>query len=452
MAEVTIPAQTITVPDGAPGPAGPAGPTGNAGPPGPQGPQGPIGPAGPDGSGSGNLTAPDGSVWKTTVSNLGALGTAIVTPAPTPPPTSRPVKDIPTSIDRTGNTDVSAQIQAWLATVPNGQRANFGDGKYRMTKGLCIPGRHDLEIVADGCEIMSHPTQYNVDGLTSGNYSSNIIVGMNPTGFTPNKSTDILIKGFKLTGNAAADGSSPAFAGEWQCNVFVGPVDGIEISDLVTDRSRGDVIGVAGYGAYHGRVHHVKNKRSERQFITCDSVEDFVFEDCESGINAYYWVDVEQGGPDRSIKRLVFRRITTAGWDDKTAAHGGGFIAALNQSFSPAAEDITFEDITLLAVPPRATDADGQPTGPIIRNHIQVYIGGGTTSRIKRFTMRNIRAADAKPGSTSRNNNRYSIRARNVDGLTVSGCVQPNAGPWWEPGSPVSCTAVVTTGNTPAFP
>ncbi len=142
-------------PQGIPGPAGPAGPRGYTGAPGPTGPAGATGSQGPA-----------GPVDPTLADRLTALEARVTAlepvpeppPPPPPPPATRPFPApvttqtvrVPSSIDPTGQTDVTDALNAWIRTVPNGSVIEFPTGGiYRLGSALDLNHRQHTIIAGN---------------------------------------------------------------------------------------------------------------------------------------------------------------------------------------------------------------------------------------------------------------------------------------------------------------
>ena len=61
----------------------------------------------------------------------------------------------PSTIDSTGATDVTAELVAFIASVPDGSTISFPAGaRYRIEKSLIIEGRHDLTFEGQWCRVL----------------------------------------------------------------------------------------------------------------------------------------------------------------------------------------------------------------------------------------------------------------------------------------------------------
>lgn len=180
--------------------AGPAGPAGVQGPAGPQGPQGVPGPQGPAGAPDTTLAARIDAL----AARVAALETPAPppTPAPTPPPTPPPPAGgttVPSSIDATGATGVSAALNAWIAAQPDGSTLIFPSGAtYKLDgdAGLNLTGRKGLTLEGTGCTLLLATTG-------ASNFSS---------AFFLRDTTDCTIRGFTVDGLNTATGTVNAAA------------------------------------------------------------------------------------------------------------------------------------------------------------------------------------------------------------------------------------------------
>jgi hypothetical protein len=103
---------------------------------------------------------------------------------------------IPSSIDATGSSDVSSQLQSFINGVPNGSTVSFrAGGTYRLAKALRISGRRDLTLEGNGARL-------NLTG-TSGTLDS---VGIQ----VRDGSVGTTIRGFTMVGNDSEAGTSAA--------------------------------------------------------------------------------------------------------------------------------------------------------------------------------------------------------------------------------------------------
>jgi hypothetical protein len=167
---------------------------------------------------------------------LGVVGGLYATGAIGPAPCGGSYS-IPGSIDRTGATDVSAQINAWIGSLPNGcpggpySVALLGDGAYRVDHTIAVRSRSWMDFEGSAKLDGSHARPYSgATWLFSGGSNLQLsdvsIVGNNPTpppaGSRPpnewdhnievEKATDVLVDhvhGFLASGDGIAIEGGP---------------------------------------------------------------------------------------------------------------------------------------------------------------------------------------------------------------------------------------------------
>mgnify|MGYP001366316055 CR=1 FL=1 len=85
---------------------------------------------------------------------------ALQLPEVTPPPVpAGPVYDVPTSIDPTGSVDVTAELLAFIASVPDGSIIRFPAGAtYRAEGSLRIENRNNLVFEGNGATVIADST------------------------------------------------------------------------------------------------------------------------------------------------------------------------------------------------------------------------------------------------------------------------------------------------------
>ena len=71
--------------------------------------------------------------------------------------TTSTVHQVPTSIDRTGATDVSGAISAFIASVPDGSTIVFpASSRYRIEGAVLVAARHNLVINGAARDVLRH--------------------------------------------------------------------------------------------------------------------------------------------------------------------------------------------------------------------------------------------------------------------------------------------------------
>ena len=135
-----------------------------------------------------------------TITNTYAAGASPTpTPTPTPKPTSTPPPSppgiaVPATIDATGATDASAALISFVGTVPDGSTIVFkAGGVYRMDRSLKFAHRHNLIFEGNGATLRSN------GGTTEA--SSLFWLGSYGGG-----NSGIVIRNFSLVGNSPTPG------------------------------------------------------------------------------------------------------------------------------------------------------------------------------------------------------------------------------------------------------
>lgn len=172
-----------------------------------------------------------------------ALPTATpsVAPTPTPRPTPRPTPtrqvEVPATIDATGRTDVSREMQRFVDSVPDDSVIHFpGGATYRLDgTGITLDGRQDLVFSGRDVRLL---------GTGCGVTDSLFVIGRH------GPSTGIRIHGFELVGDNPGAGTADAYeAGcEFQMGVAIYGSQDIEVADVTVDAVRGDCLYVGGGG------------------------------------------------------------------------------------------------------------------------------------------------------------------------------------------------------------
>jgi hypothetical protein len=163
------------------------------------------------------------------------------TPRPTPTPTPRPTPtrqvEVPSSIDATGRTDVSREMQRFVDSVPDDSVIHFPAGAtYRLEgSGIILDGRRDLVFTGEDVRLL---------GSGCGVTDSLFVIGRH------DPSSGIRIYGFDLMGDNPGAGTPDGYeAGcEFQMGVAVYGSQDIEVADVTVDAMRGDCLYVGGGG------------------------------------------------------------------------------------------------------------------------------------------------------------------------------------------------------------
>ena len=154
-------------------------------------------------------------------------------PTPKPAPKATPalanVVNVPSSIDATGSTDVSAKLQAVINDAPNGSTISFkAGGRYKLGQVLRISGRRDLTLEGNGARL-------DLPSANDGYNSIGIQVRSGSVGTT--------IRGFTMVGNNPEAGTSDACCTrEAQHAIAVLSANDTLIEDMDIRRTWGDCV------------------------------------------------------------------------------------------------------------------------------------------------------------------------------------------------------------------
>ena len=153
-------------------------------------------------------------------------------PSPSPEVSSRIASkrtvDVPSSIDATGSSNVSAKLQSFINGAPDGSTIVFkAGGTYRLDSALVISGRRNLTLEGSGARL-------NLPGTFAGYDSIGIRVEV---------STGTTIRNFTMVGNDSEAGTSAACCSrEAQHGIAVLSADATLIEDMDIRRVWGDCV------------------------------------------------------------------------------------------------------------------------------------------------------------------------------------------------------------------
>jgi hypothetical protein len=231
-------------------------------------------------------------------------------PAPTPTKTARPTLavrepagiDVPSAIDATGTTDASAGLQAWLGTVPNGSAIVFkAGGTYRMDAGLKVSKSLTLE--GNGATLRS-----NGD---SGDFSSLIIVS----------GIGVTVRDFNLVGNNPTPGVYRA-GQEWAAGILTIGGSHIEIANVTVGGVYGDCLKV-GSGTDTVTFHDSMCTSVGRNGVSIISASNVTIQRVAFPMVGYCTFDIEPNLSTESARNIKFLDNTAGTWTNSfLSAHG----------------------------------------------------------------------------------------------------------------------------------
>lgn len=299
--------------------------------------------------------------------------------SPFPAPVTTRTVTVPGSIDATGKTDVSAALNAFLATVPNGSIISFPTGAtYLLKKGMQISKRHNLVFAGNG-------TTLKVSAGAAGDsaYTSPLIIGDDPR--YPN--TDIVVHDFILVGNSPTPGIYIPRS-EFQSSLSTAYSKRVEIYNITGSAAPGD-------------------------FLRCEQADDVWVHDCHAPTVGRNGISVTEGS-NILVERVAFD------------ISGGCTFDIEPNHVTDVCSDITLRNNTAgtwgYAFLALGSNAGGPIDKIVVDNNtvtggsIKAYIGNSVpTKRMTRITFTNNKGTIAA-GSI--------FYLSYIDGLTVTGNVQ----------------------------
>lgn len=280
---------------------------------------------------------------------------------------------VPASVDATGASDASAALQSWLGSVPDGSTIVFrSGGTYRMDKGLRISaGRRNLTFEGNGATLRSNGDATNASSLF-------IVSG-----------TAIKIHNFNLVGNSPTPGSYRS-GQEYAYGVQTYGASNVEIADVTISAVYGDGLMVGGWSdtVWFHDSHVVSAGRNGVAILAGRNVtvERVAFD--KSGWATF---DIEPWEASGGASNIKFLNNTAGTWNGQW-----GFFFAAAGTAGSVVHDVTVSGNTI--------------TGSPLTTYVQEF----SRSNIV-FTNNTSTVTTAGP----------VLRFAHIDGLTVTGNVQP---------------------------
>lgn len=307
------------------------------------------------------------------------------TPAPTAAPTAKPTATaqpptgssypVPASIDATGATDVSAALKTFVNSVPDGSTIAFkAAAVYRLDKALQFSRHHHLTLDGNGATLKAGGGTSEVNSLIwVGNYG-----GAN---------SDITIRDFKLVGNSSAAG---VYQGgrEGAHGILVDGSNQVEVSGVTVSGVWGDCFYVGGW-ADTISFHDSSCKSNGRNGVTITSGRNVTIQRVAFDKSGYVTLDIEPNLSSEGASNVKFVDNTAGTWGDS-------FFSALGASGS-VIDGVTVSRNTV--------------TGKSMLVNVTL------TTRRKNIVVTDNTSRVAAAGPV--------LRFAHVDGLTVTGNVQP---------------------------
>jgi hypothetical protein len=220
--------------------------------------------------------------------------TPTVTPTVTPSPTPTPTGLVP-PVAKDCSVDVTAALNAWLATVPDGATIDLAGGCYLSNGTVSLALRTGLVIEGHGATIKA---------------TTNAADYTNRAQLALDRGSNITVRNLTLQGNNASldcarpTGSCYDGAREWDHNLRITGTDGVLVDHVAFRHAWGDAVAMSpggssdaqGVGALMARNVTVQNSSIDttgRMAFSCTGCHHFVAQDNTITNIGYHVVDVE---------------------------------------------------------------------------------------------------------------------------------------------------------------
>lgn len=305
-----------------------------------------------------------------------ATPTVAPTPPPAPPPTSAPGPGIavPSSIDATGSTDVSSALITFIDSVPSGSTINFRAGAtYRVDKAIKFGGRTNLTLNGNGSTIRGH------GGVTEPSSIFWLLTGNN----------GVTIENFGMVGNDPSPGVYHP-GSEGAHGVLVDGASNTTIANDTISAVWGDCVEVNGGAS--GVTYRDSNCASAgRQGVTIINGRNVVVERDAFPRSGYCTFDIEPNNTSESASNISFLDNTAGTWSNSFLSADGA-IGSHVSGITVSGNTITGGTLLTVFSVARRQDV-------VFTNNASTVKGYGPI-----------------------------LRFAHVDGLTVTGNVQPLSG------------------------
>jgi len=322
---------------------------------------------------------------------------------PAPPQLTNGVYRVPDTIDATGETDASADLQRFVVQVPDGATIEFPEGGvFRMDHGIQLWRRHDLVFDGNGSTLRAMGSASRpVDSPFALMYEDDRIV----------------IRDFVLEGNNPDAGTPDAFHGgdEHLSGVYLGGARDVLVEGMTISDFYGDCVYVG------SNTRDVWTTRAVFQDSTCTGTgrhgvsviagQDIAIQRVTFDEIGFMIVDIE---PDREQDgaqsiALLDNTIGTYGLTDQyvswmLAAYGG-------------APKASVRDVSVIGNTISGTERTGTDDVPLALS----VVADGTLGPRSGFAIRD----NVSPRAVARTVHGAPVLMRSVDGITITGNRQP---------------------------
>lgn len=287
-------------------------------------------------------------------------------------PAGAAVYKVPKKIRDNCSVAVDSQITAWLATVPDGNTAQFGSGRcYGLDGTITLPDRADLTIDGGGSEFRA---------LTKG--------GSHRANWRLVRGRALAVRNMAVRGSNAQGAYDPAI--EWQHGFSVEGVQGLTLSQVQVRETWGDGVMIwrgssspaCGDDASSARNVTIAGsllERIGRQGVAVVDGEHVTLQDSTVGPVAWASVDIETDDDCEIARHVSVLR-------NEFRANRYGVIANVGFGAQPQVGDVTVADNTQTV----ATGAPGECWAPVrILSPDAVYRSGYVFRRNRFLARRN---------------------------------------------------------------
>ena len=237
------------------------------------------------------------------------------TPAPTPKPTPAGIA-VPSTIDATGATDVSAALISLVGSVPDGSTIVFkAGGVYRLNAALKFAHRHNLTFEGNGATLKAGGGTTEASSLFwLGSY-----LGGN---------TGIVIRNFTLVGNSTTPGVFQV-GREGAHGILVDSGSGIEISSVTVSGVWGDCLYVGSW-ADGVSFHDSTCSSNGRNGVTVTSARNLTVQRVAFPKAGYCTFDIEPNTSSEGASNIRFLDNTAGSWSNSFLSAEGASGSVVN--------------------------------------------------------------------------------------------------------------------------
>ena len=249
----------------------------------------------------------------------------------TPITATSTIYTVPSTIDGTGKTDVTAALNYWIQTVPDGTASNISVIKfpagntYLLSEGIQFKDRSYLTFDGYGAKLKLNPLQDPITGYKQ--HQSLFLLGWGYNTYSGGTNKNIIIRGFEFE----ASNPTPAV---WNADregahaVEIDNSDGVEVYDILAHGIAGD-----GFKTTRGLnlwIHNNHIQDAGRQGVTICEGDSILIENNQFDHMGYFILDLEPNGRMEnnqlveSITNITFRNNTAGTWGGTI---GGGLVA-----------------------------------------------------------------------------------------------------------------------------